>query len=128
MVAWSEYKAIAKERGALAFEVFVAESTPTGSPEAVKSALPDHLAYIQSLEASGSLVLAGPLSDDSGEEMQGAGMLVLRAASMSEARSLAENDPMHLSGARSFKLRKWLVNEGSISVSFGLSTGRVNLL
>ncbi len=128
MVAWNEYKAVAKERGALAFEVFVAESTPQKAPEDVRAVLPDHLAYIQSLERSGALVMAGPLSDDSGNEMQGAGMLILRAGSMEDARALAANDPMHTSGARAFKVRKWLVNEGTISVSVGLSTGGVKLL
>ncbi len=127
MVAWKEYKAIAQERGALAFEVYVAESTPEKSPEEVKAALPDHLAYIRSLETSGQLLVAGPVSDASGEEMQGAGMLVLRAGSMEDARKLAENDPMHLSGARKFTLKKWLVNEGRISISVGVSTGMVEL-
>ncbi len=127
MVQWNEYKAIARERGAMAFEVYVAESTPQKSPEDVKAALPDHLAYLKELETAGRLMLAGPLSDDTGEEMQGSGMLVLRASSMEEARQLAANDPMHLSGARAFKLRKWLVNEGKVSVSIGLSTGSVAL-
>ena len=127
MVAWNEYKAIASERGALAFEVFVATSTPQKSPDEVKAVLPDHLAYIQSLEKSGKLVMAGPISDETGEEMLGAGMLILRAASMDEARSLAANDPMHKTGARAFTLRKWLVNEGRISISVGLSTGEVDL-
>lgn len=127
MVAWSEYKAIATDRGALAFEVFVVQSTPQKSPDEVKSLLPDHLAYIQSLETAGQLVMAGPVSDESGEEMQGAGMLILRAASMDEAHGLAANDPMHATGARAFTLRKWLVNEGRLSVSVGFSTGAVKL-
>ena len=127
MVAWNEYKTVAQERGALAFEVYVAESTPQKSPEDVKAVLPDHLSYIQSLEKSGQLLMAGPVSDASGEEMQGAGMLVLRAESMDEARELAANDPMHISGARAFTLKKWLVNEGRISISVGLSTGAVEL-
>lgn len=127
MVDWNEYKAIAKDRGALALELFVAVSTPQKSAEEVKAVLPDHLAYIQSLEVSGDLVMAGPLSDETGAEMQGAGMLVLRAESMETARTLAANDPMHSTGARSFKLRRWLVNEGRLSVSLGLSTGNVAL-
>lgn len=127
MVAWNEYKAIAKDRGALALELFVAVSTPQKSPDEVKAVLSDHLAYIQSLEVSGQLMMAGPLSDDTGTEMQGAGMLVLRAASMDEAHALAANDPMHSTGARSYTLRRWLVNEGGLSVSVGLSTGKVSL-
>lgn len=127
MVAWNDYKAIARERGALAFELFVAVSTPQKSPDEVKSVLPDHLAYIQGLETTGQLVMAGPLSDETGEEMQGAGMLVLRATSMEEAHTLAANDPMHSNGVRTFTLRRWLVNEGKLSVSVGLSTGAVKL-
>lgn len=127
MVAWNEYKAIAKDRGALALELYVAVSTPQKSPDDLKAILPDHLSYIQSLEVSGQLLMAGPMSDETGEEMQGAGMLVLRAGSMDEARALASNDPMHSTGARSFTVRRWLVNEGSLSVSVGLSTGKVAL-
>jgi uncharacterized protein YciI len=122
MVAWKDYKAVAKDRGALAFEVFVAESIPQKSPDDVKAVLPDHLAYIQSLETAGSLIMAGPVSDDAGEEMTGAGMLVLRAASMEEARDLVAHDPMHLTGARQFRLRRWLINEGN-----GLSTREIRL-
>ena len=127
MVAWNDYKAVARERGALAFEVFVAESTPQKGPEEVKAVLPEHLAYIKGLETAGHLVMAGPLSDDSGEEMQGAGMIILRASSMEEARDLAANDPMHKSGVRAFRLRRWLVNEGAVHMSVGLSTGTVRL-
>ena len=128
MPAWTDYKAEAKSRGALAFEVYVAVSTPVAPPEKVKEALPDHLAYLKGLEAKGSLMLAGPMSDETGAEMQGMGMLVLRAQSLEEARALAEGDPMHKTGARSFVLRRWLINEGSISVSTGLSSQSVALL
>ena len=127
MVAWNEYKAIARDRGALAFEVFVAVSTPKKAPAEIKDVLPDHLGYLKGLEAAGQLVLAGPLSDETGEEMQSAGMLVFRAANMEEARELAANDPMHKTGARSFTLRKWLVNEGNLSLSVELSSGTVTL-
>lgn len=127
MVAWNEYKRTAKERGALALELFVVESTPAMGPDDVKGNLPDHLAYQRTLEENGTLVLAGPMSDATGEEMQGAGLIIYRAADMDAARALAEADPMHKSGARAFKLRKWLVNEGSLSINVGLSTGRAVL-
>ncbi len=127
MVAWNDYKAIAKERGALALELYIVESKPKSAPEAVKSNLPAHLEYQRSLEASGVLFLAGPTSDASGDAMEGAGLVIYRAQSMEEARTLAENDPMHRSGARGFTLRKWLVNEGSLSTNLGLSTGKAVL-
>lgn len=127
MVAWSDYKSHAKERGALALELFVVQSTPGGDPDAVKANLPKHLDYQRGLEESGQLVLAGPVSDESGENMMGAGQIIYRAASIDEARKMAEADPMHKSGARSFTLRKWLVNEGSLNITVGLSTGHVSL-
>lgn len=127
MPKWEDYKAEARSRGALALELFVVHSTPVGEPADVKAALPDHLAYQAQLEAAGALVLAGPLSDDTGEEMQGTGLIVYRAASLKDARALAEDDPMHRTGARRFTLRKWLVNEGSLTLSVGLSGRTVAL-
>ena len=127
MPLWSEYKAHAEERGSLAFEVYVAISTPAKPPEEIVATLPKHLEYIQALEQSGKLMFAGPLSDETGEKMEAMGMLVLRAASLEDARVLAENDPMHLTGARTFVLRRWLINEGSLNISLGLSTGGIGL-
>ena len=127
MVAWSEYKSSAQARGALALELYVAESTPSGDGEAVRAALGEHLAYQRTLEEAGSLVFAGPLSDPSGEAMQGVGLIVYRADSLEDARRLAEGDPMHKLGARSFTLRRWLINEGSLTLSVGLSTKAVDL-
>ncbi|MGI9499994.1 MAG: YciI family protein [Geminicoccaceae bacterium] len=121
MPSWQEYKKIAKSRGALALELYVVESTPTGSPELLKSTLPSHLDYQMEMEARGALVLAGPMSDDSGELMEGCGLIVYRAGSFEEARSFAEADPMHQADARSFTLRRWLVNEGTLNVTLSLS-------
>jgi len=127
MVAWSDYKSDAKRRGALALELYVAQSTPAKTPEDVKAALHDHLAYQATLETAGQLALAGPMSDETGEHMQGIGLIIYRADSLEAARILAENDPMHKSGARSFTLRRWMINEGSLNLSVGLSTKTVSL-
>lgn len=127
MVAWTDYKANAKSRGALALELYVATSSPAKAAEDVKASLSDHLAYQAELERAGALAFAGPLSDESGEHMQGSGMMVYRAESLEAARALAEDDPMHKSGARSFVLRRWMINEGSLNLSVGLSTKEVAL-
>ncbi len=123
MVAWADYKSEAKSRGALAFELYVAHSTPARSPEDVKASLADHLAYQAQLERAGQLAFAGPMSDETGEHMQGVGLIIYRADSLEAAHKLAEDDPMHKSGARSFVLRRWMINEGSLNLSVGLSTG-----
>ena len=127
MPSWSEYKKIARERGALAHELYVVVSTPTGSEEAVKENLPAHLAYQAEQEAAGNLAFAGPLSDETGEIMNGTGMIVYRAESMEDALKIAEGDPMHSAGARSFTLRRWLINEGSLTLSVKLSHQQVRL-
>ncbi|NND91230.1 MAG: hypothetical protein HKN42_10230 [Granulosicoccus sp.] len=127
MVAWVDYKKAALERGSLALELFVAISTPVKPPDILKAQLPGHLAYQAQLEQSGSLVFAGPLSDLAGEQMQGMGMIIYRAESLEAARQLAESDPMHASGTREYTLRRWLVNEGSLTVNVKLSAQSVRL-
>jgi uncharacterized protein YciI len=127
MVEWVKYKAEAQSRGALALEVYVAQSTPAKAPEDVKANLGAHLAYQAELEQGGSLMFAGPMSDETGVHMQGMGLIVYRAESLEAAQALADADPMHASGARTFTLRRWMINEGSVSMSVGLSTNAVKL-
>ena len=128
MPTWNEYKESAKARGSLAMELYVVESTPGANANAVREHLADHLAYQSKQESEGALVLAGPLSDDSGELMEGAGLIVYRAKSLDAARALADADPMHTSGARTYRLRRWLVNEGRMNIELSLSTQSLRLL
>ena len=127
MPVWNQYKAEAKTRGALAMELFVISTKPVGDMTLVKKTLPDHLAYQQQMEASGSLVMAGPISDETGELMNAEGMIIYRAESLSAARLLADGDPMHSAGARTYEIRKWLVNEGKLSFSMSLSNQNFDL-
>lgn len=125
MPKWNEYKAEAKARGALAFELYAVQSTPAGDMSSVKDNLAAHLAYQADQEKKGNLFLAGPLSDESGEEMIGAGLIIYKATTLEQARELADADPMHQSGARNYTLRRWLINEGNLSLSIGLSRQEV---
>ena len=127
MVAWADYKKAAQERGSLAHELYVVISTPVKAPEKVKAVLPEHLAYQQQQEQAGTLALAGPLSDLTGEQMEGMGMIIYRATSIDAARAIAEADPMHKQGVREFTLRRWLVNEGSLQLDIKLSEQSVKL-
>ena len=79
--------------------------------------MPDHLQYQNELETLNRLAFAGPLSDPSGENMQGAGMIVYKAQSMEQARALADNDPMHRCGAREYTIRRWLVMRAVYSLT-----------
>jgi len=127
MVAWADYKNVAKARGCLALELYAAVSTPAKEPQDPRTSLSEHLAYQAELERAGSLAFAGPMSDETGEHMQGLGLIIYRAESLTAARALADADPMHKSGERTYVLRRWLVNEGSLNLSVGLSTNQVTL-
>ncbi len=125
MPKWEEYKSEAKGRGALAMELFVVRTKPAGDMGLVKATLPDHLAYQKQMEAAGALVMAGPVSDETGDLMEAEGMIIYRAATLGAARALADGDPMHKVGARVYDIRKWLVNEGSLSFTVSLSSQSV---
>ena len=62
--------------------------------ENAKANLPEHLAYQAQLKKNGDPVFAGPLSDLSGDNMEGAGMIIYRAESLEAARDLAIADPV----------------------------------
>lgn len=127
MPAWNDYKTEAKSRGSLAFELYAVHTVPAGDPASVKATLPDHLAYQNEQERLGNLFLAGPMSDETGDQMEGMGLVIYRAASFEDARMIAENDPMHKSGARTFTLRRWMINEGALTLSVSLSAQQARL-
>jgi uncharacterized protein YciI len=127
MVAWAEYKSAAQARGSLALELYVVVSTPVKPPEAIKAVLAAHLAYQGEQEQGGTLAFAGPLSDRSGEQMEGVGIIIYRAASLEDARQIADDDPMHKTKTRDYTLRRWLVNEGSLQLDIKLSAQSVRI-
>lgn len=127
MPTWSEYREIARSRGALAYQLFAVASQPSAPPEQMQEILPRHLAYQKQMEAEGKLFLAGPLSDHTGTEMSGAGLLIYRVADIDEARAIAENDPMHKEGGRTFTIQAWLVNEGALNFQLRLSEQKAAL-
>lgn len=110
---WDDYGAICRDRGSLAKEVFACTTTPARDGPPPRELLDAHLAYQKQLEAEGSLFLAGPLSDAAAEVMSGSGLIIYAAASLAQARALAEADPMHREGQRSFTLQAWRLNEGA---------------
>ena len=50
-------------------------------------------------------------------------MVIIRAASLAEADAIAAAGPMHRSGARSYTIRPWLLNEGSLTLTIHCSDG-----
>ena len=110
---WDEYGRTCRDRGALAMEVFACMTVPAREGPPAGDLLAAHLAYQADLEARGKLFLAGPLSDPEGLVMSGSGLMIYMAGSIAEARTLAEGDPMHGEGQRSYTLQAWRLNEGA---------------
>ena len=51
----------------------------------------------------------------------------MRAESREAAVAIAERDPMHARGARTFTVRPWMINEGGTTVRLDFSTQRFTI-
>lgn len=105
-------------------DLYVVFTKPTNGMIPVMENLEDHLKFQVSLEKQGIMFGAGPFWEDNEIDWNGEGMVIIRANSIEHAKEIASSDPMHKSGARSFTLRPWLLNEGNIEISLDYSTGK----
>ncbi len=107
----------------LQWQVYVIHTFPENGMGPVMENIGPHLEYQARMEAEGVYVAAGPHWADDEESWEGEGMIVVRAKNLADARKIAEADPMHSSGARSFRVRPWLINEGTITVKVNFAAG-----
>jgi uncharacterized protein YciI len=108
-------------------QVYVVFTSATHGLEEVMACLPAHLEHQAKMEREGIMVAAGPNWADDEDTWEGDGMFVIRANSLTEATQIAASDPMHQSGARSFKVRPWLINEGCLNIHVTFSDGKMTL-
>lgn len=118
---------VSQSKGFLAKQLYVIFTVPTEDIGPVMKQLPVHLDYQVDLERRGIMFAAGPHWTDDEQRWNGEGMVVVRANSLVEAEAIAREDPMHSSGARSYRVRPWLVNEGTITVRLSFASGRFEL-
>jgi len=102
-------------------ELYVVFTTPTNGLGPVMQNLDEHLQFQIGLEKKGIMFGAGPFFADNESDWNGEGMVIIRAESLEAAKEIAAQDPMHKSGARSFKVRPWLLNEGTITIQLNYS-------
>ena len=105
---------------------FVCLTRPTQPLAELEKHLSSHKAYLSGLERDGKLLAAGPLLGE-GARYDGNGLIVFRAKTREEAQELADNDPFHVRGLRSYELLPWQVNEGSFQVRLLFSVGKFDL-
>ncbi len=109
--------------GCLQKQMYVYFTKPANGLGPVMENLEDHLKFQVELEQKGIMFGAGPFWTDDEQRWEGEGMIIIRADSIAEARKIAESDPMHASGARTFTLRPWLLNEGMVTMKVTYSDG-----
>ena len=122
--SWQQMIEAASEKGMLGKELFVVFTEPSGDMEKILKIRAEHLKYHVEIGQKGIMFSAGPLADDTGLAWGGDGMIIIRAASLDAANKIAEADPMHSSGARKFRVRPWLMNEGGLSLRITFSDGK----
>ena len=111
-------------KGMLQKQLYVVFTSPANGMGPVMENLEEHLHFQVKLEQDGIMLGAGPFWDDDEHTWNGEGMVIIRADSLAHANKIAASDPMHSSGARTFKVRPWLLNEGRIAVQVNFSTGQ----
>jgi len=106
--------------------LYVVLSKGGATPEQIGALLPQHLEYMIALEKKGVLFASGPLSDAEGK-IRGDGLTIIRAASLTDARKIAEQDPFVVNKLRTFELREWTVMEGSLGITVKFSDQTLEL-
>ena len=88
--------------------------------EDIDKVLEAHLQHQIRLEKEGIMFGAGPLSHPDGSPT-GTGMIIIRAESEAEARRIADQDPFHAKGLRTYTLQQWSLNEGRLNITIDFS-------
>ncbi|MEV0847650.1 YciI family protein [Streptomyces sp. NPDC049954] len=123
-MSWPEMVAFSESHGLLAKRLYVVSSKPANGLGPIQEVLDEHVKFQTRLEVGGTMFAAGPLASEDLQEWLGEGLFIYRAESMEEAVRIAEDDPMHKSGARTFTIREWMLNEGTYTVQVFYSAGR----
>ncbi len=124
---WDQLVGQCAELGLLAKKLYVVFTTPVNGLDPIMEMLDEHLAYQKKIQDEGIMFGAGPFSDDTEQNWNGEGMIIIRAESMTAAKLIAESDPMHKTGARSYKIRPWLLNEGKITIDLQFSNKSMDI-
>jgi hypothetical protein len=108
--------------GFLNWELYAIETTWLKPIEEMQHYADAHLSHQVNLERRGILFAAGPLFEaDAPRFPPKSGLIVIRAASFEDADAIAASDPMHQAGMRSYTIRRWIINEGSLSITVNMS-------
>ena len=103
----------------LRMQLYVITTVAKAPREQIEALLPAHLTHQVALEKEGVLFGAGPVSGEDGARKHG--MIIVRADSFEQARAIADRDPFHKAGLRSYSIDRWSLNEGSLTFTINFS-------
>ena len=101
-------------------QLWVVITKRVAPPEEMKKHLKAHLEHQISLEKQGIMYGAGPATVP-GESEAAFGLIIIRANNSDEARQIADRDPMHIAGVRTYTLYQWSMNEGRLNITLDFS-------
>lgn len=113
-------RAAATRQKMLRLNLWVITTKNVAPLEELSELLEAHLDHQIRLEKDGVLFGAGPLSHPDGSST-GTGLIIIRAASEAEARRIADQDPFHSFGLRTYSLQQWSLNEGRVCIAVDFS-------
>jgi uncharacterized protein len=93
-------------------------------PELLAKNLGAHLRWLIAREKEGVVFMSGPVAPRDGVTTL-SGLTLIRARTIEEAETLAQNDPFIKLGIFAFEMREWTVNEGGFSLFVSLSDSSV---
>ncbi len=108
-------------------QLYAIFTTPSDGLGPVFANIAAHLEFQVELERKGIMFAAGPIWTDDEQSWEGEGLVIIRAATREEAIKIAESDPMHKSGARTYRVRPWMINEGAMTVRIDFSTQKFEI-
>ena len=121
----SMQQATAQERNPLRMELYVIETTRIPAlAEEERKHFPAHIAHQDDLERRGIMFGAGSLRAENAGTPGGPpvqGLIIIRADSFEHAKEIADSDPMHANGVRTYTLRRWSLNEGTVNIRVNFS-------
>ena len=100
-------------------ELYVVITEPLHTSE-IAEKLYEHLEGQIALEREGVMFGAGPLQDED-KQRPTRGMWIIRAKSFAEARAIVDRDILHKTGLRTYKLYRWSLNEGALTLTVNFS-------
>jgi len=116
----SPSQAQALMQGMLKKPLYVVLRTPVDLSR-INELLPAHLEWAVQCEKRGELFASGPFVQEGGAPGTAGGMSIFRADSVAEVERILSGDPFIQQGVYAADIKKWLLMEGGVTVTFRFS-------